>query len=293
MADHSMQNVPMETATGAATGTATAREQMPGMSSQSLLRFDEGFQTFANHLSMSATALQRLKLPPWLLFPAVSNRRDQAKLSDSEKQRFLCAFDVLNQTGVLGQFVEVHGQSSHRMHGTLRFLPWHRVYLAKFEQALRSIHPDVTIPYWDWTQAAEQSLPPWLSSVNPTVVTPSRTIHVVRSPGTGADLNLIAANTPTALAQTDFTNFTGDLEGVHNGVHVWVGGSMGAIPTAPADPVFWMHHANIDRLWAVWQKSPAGTGKNPPLAGADLIMDPYPNTEADTRDTTTFGYVYV
>ena len=234
-----------------------------------------------------------MKLPPWLMFPLVYNRKDQAKLTDNEKQRFLCAFDILNQNGVLGQFVETHGQSAHRMHHTLRFLPWHRVYLAKFEQALRSIHPDVTIPYWDWTQATEQSFPPWLAAVTPTVVTPSRTIHVVRSPAPPGDLTTIASNTPAALVDTDFVTFTGHLEHIHDMVHVWVGGTMGAIPTAPADPIFWMHHANIDRLWSVWQKSPAGTGKNPPLAGADLIMDPYPNTEADTRDTTTLGYVYV
>jgi tyrosinase len=68
---------------------------------------------------------------------------------------------------------------------------------------------------------------------------------------------------------------------------------MSAIPTAPADPIFWMHHANIDRLWAVWQKSAQGAGKNPPLAGAAAVMDPYPNTEADTRDTIGLGYTYV
>jgi hypothetical protein len=43
----------------------------------------------------------------------------------------------------------------------------------------------------------------------------------------------------------------------HNRVHVWVGGSM--LPgTSPNDPVFFLNHCNIDRLWAVWlQKHPA------------------------------------
>src|SRR5260370_31239782 len=100
------------------------------------------------------------------------------------------------------------------------FLQWHCIYLAKFEQALRSIHPDVTLPYWDWTQAAEPSFPAWLSAVTPIVVTPPRTIHVVRSPGTNADLALIASNTPAALAATDFVTFTGNLEAVHDGVHI-------------------------------------------------------------------------
>jgi tyrosinase len=96
----------------------------------------------------------------------------------------------------------------------------------------------------------------------------------------------------------DFTSFTSQLQGVHNGVHVWVGGSMGAVPTAPADPIFWMHHANIDRLWWQWQTSPQGTGKNPILSltgvGPDsAIMDPWANTEQDTRDIASLGYTYV
>jgi hypothetical protein len=44
---------------------------------------------------------------------------------------------------------------------------------------------------------------------------------------------------------------------VHNRVHVWVGGSM--LPgTSPDDPVFFMHHCNIDRLWAQWQHTHPG-----------------------------------
>ncbi|HEU5119781.1 MAG TPA: tyrosinase family protein, partial [Candidatus Nitrosocosmicus sp.] len=51
---------------------------------------------------------------------------------------------------------------------------------------------------------------------------------------------------------------------LHNPVHVWVGGwdstgdqinQCGAMSYggSPNDPVFWLHHANIDRLWADWQ----------------------------------------
>jgi tyrosinase len=38
-------------------------------------------------------------------------------------------------------------------HGWERFLPWHRVYLYEFEQALQDILPEVTMPYWDFTMA--------------------------------------------------------------------------------------------------------------------------------------------
>jgi hypothetical protein len=39
---------------------------------------------------------------------------------------------------------------------------------------------------------------------------------------------------------------------MHNRVHRWVGGSMIPI-TSPNDPVFWLHHCFMDKLWADWQ----------------------------------------
>ncbi|MDJ1137112.1 tyrosinase family protein [Streptomyces iconiensis] len=38
----------------------------------------------------------------------------------------------------------------------------------------------------------------------------------------------------------------------HGNVHTAVGGLMGKVPTAGQDPVFWLHHCNIDRLWYAW-----------------------------------------
>jgi tyrosinase len=40
---------------------------------------------------------------------------------------------------------------NHCQHGWERFLPWHRIYLYEFEQALQDVCPNVTLPYWDWT----------------------------------------------------------------------------------------------------------------------------------------------
>src|SRR6185295_18443643 len=48
----------------------------------------------------------------------------------------------------------------------------------------------------------------------------------------------------------------GDIERTpHGSMHMAVGGDfgwMGAFDTAPLDPLFWLHHCNIDRLWTVW-----------------------------------------
>lgn len=47
--------------------------------------------------------------------------------------------------------------------------------------------------------------------------------------------------------------FRSRLEVLHDGPHNWVGGIM-ATASSPEDPVFWLHHSNVDRLWAIWQR---------------------------------------
>ncbi|MFD3518238.1 tyrosinase family protein [Streptomyces sp. NPDC058657] len=48
----------------------------------------------------------------------------------------------------------------------------------------------------------------------------------------------------------------------HNRVHRWVGGVMvGAV--SPNDPVFWLHHAFVDLLWARWQQTHPRSGYLP------------------------------
>jgi tyrosinase len=67
---------------------------------------------------------------------------------------------------------------------------------------------------------------------------------------------------------------------------------MGSVPTAPADPIFWMHHANLDRLWWQWQNRAQGAGKNPSLSRAAAVMDRWAQNEIDTLDITMLGYTY-
>lgn len=50
------------------------------------------------------------------------------------------------------------------------------------------------------------------------------------------------------------TSFRCSLEvTLHNTVHIWVGGDM-VTACSPNDPVFFLHHGNVDRIWASWQK---------------------------------------
>jgi len=66
------------------------------------------------------------------------------------------------------------------------------------------------------------------------------------------------AQTYIALSQPSFNIFSSRVEGIHNTVHNIIGGSspighMTTVDVAAFDPIFWLHHANVDRLTAMYQ----------------------------------------
>ena len=247
--------------------------------------------SFAKMVRADLRAIPNLKELHWL-FPPLCHRKDQAALTDVEKSRFLCAFDMINNDGTLGHLVDIHSEM-HMQHTSARLLPWHRVFLYLFEEALHNYHPDVCVPYWDWTRPEEQHFPDWLAGILPSVHTPTRTINVIRSPGSDGGLASIAAGTSTALSKTSYAQFSAPMNSIHGMVHIWVGGTMSDASVSPADPVFWLHHANLDRLWWQWYTSAQGNHQNPPLTGSDAVMDPWTYTETDVRDIASLGYAYV
>jgi|SRR4051812_36203540 len=276
-------------------------EKQTGFSAHHDVQEDEllarNLPIFANTMTFATMARENLKFLPhrkdlsWL-FPDLCHRRDQMTLSDTERERYICAFNMLNADGTLGMLVDIHHEM-HMQHTNARLLPWHRVFLHLFEEALHHYHPDVCVPYWDWTRAEEQNFPAWLTGVLPTVVTPTRTINVLRSPGTSGQLASIAANAPSALAMSTYDSFSAPVNGIHGSVHLWVGGTMSDASVSPADPIFWLHHANLDRLWWQWYNSAQGNHQNPTLSGSDAIMDPWTYTEPDVRSIQALGYSYV
>ncbi|REG82338.1 tyrosinase family protein [Algoriphagus antarcticus] len=215
-------------------------------------------------------------------------RKDHRMMTTDEQNRFLNAFSQINAMNALGPLVDIHSNAIHLMHGNPRFLPWHRIYLLRMEELLMMVDPTVCIPYWKSSE--EQSFPSWLISFTPTVTLMSGPHTVTRNIGMFAILPNAAAVT-AALANGTFNTFASALEGIHNSGHVWVSGSMGSVSFAPCDPVFWMHHCEIDRIWAEWQA--ANPGQNPALAGSTAVMDPWAETEVDTRDIIALGYNYV
>lgn len=183
------------------------------------------------------------------------------------------------------------------------FLPWHRAYLYLFEKALQERVPGVTLPWWDWTadhaggipdayarkRAEGRKNPLFDSPIQPGGRERPGQARTTRNPGAPGALPA-PEEVEAVLANRDFTTFQTQLESIHDGVHVWTGGTMGSIPTAAYDPLFWAHHCMIDRLWYLWQLRNPGAG--PPRALLDRALAPFPLTVRDTLDITQLGYDY-
>ncbi|MCX5126803.1 tyrosinase family protein [Streptomyces sp. NBC_00347] len=193
-------------------------------------------------------------------------------------------------------------------HRSPSFLPWHRRFLLQFEADLQSINPNVTLPYWDWTvdRTVDASLwGPDLLGGNgrttdrqvttgpfafsggkwPITVRTDTRDYLRRSLGsstaglpTRADVESVLAVGTYDTAPWNSSSsgsFRNQLEGwvgvnLHNRVHVWVGGNM-AEGMSPNDPVFWLHHCFIDKLWAEWRARHPDQGYLPTTATPNVV----------------------
>ena len=206
-------------------------------------------------------------------------------------------------------------------HGKPTFLHWHRAYLARFELKLRSAGHghDVMLPWWDWL--TEPVIPPayeepktadghpnplYSVRINDLALQQGRRgaipgdpgeVRLARQPDTARHPGLPGTALPTqadinkVLGYSDFSSFTANLEDWHGQVHVWVGGHMSDIPFAAYDPVFWAHHAMIDRIWRIWQLKYPDSASLPSTLVSE-VMEPFGMTAGQTLDVTTMGYDY-
>ena len=161
-------------------------------------------------------------------------------------------------------------------HGTWFFLPWHRMYLYWFERILRqaSGDPTLALPYWNYKDSTQRKLPlifrspsdPSLNSLYE--VNRRSSINAGTSWLSSADVDDRGAFAQSSFALTyspygfggypytaprHYGTRDGELEwSPHNNVHSTIGGYMGDLNRAARDAIFWLHHANIDRLWNQW-----------------------------------------
>ncbi len=228
-------------------------------------------------------------------------RKNQAKLSKDDWRRFVDATEAIRKPGAkaprYNDFVSVHGRAmrgkamhewavhSMVMNGSLmrgrNFLAWHRWFVRQFERRLQKEDERVTIPYWNWV--SDPKLPPELN--RPALLQRwnlTRQWDPSELPER-SDVNV-------AMRKDKFNAFQSRLEEVHNGVHRAVGGEM-VTSRSPADPLFWLHHSNIDRIWAQWQKKNPRKGP----ANRDERLKPasmFDVRVADVVRTAALGYRY-
>ena len=186
---------------------------------------------------------------------------------------------------------------SHSGQNSSFFLPWHRFYTYSLERIVRQVSgvADFTMPYWDYTSSdpARRGVVPeqfrlpddplWGVLYRPNRTTLANTgqpIHL-NQPGD-------AMSVDDAMAKTSY-NTVGSVQGfcraidsgIHGRIHTLVGNTRGmaSVPYAGNDPLFFVHHANVDRMWASWNRN---GNKNP----TDAVAYPWINTAFALADET-------
>jgi hypothetical protein len=219
-----------------------------------------------------------------------------------------------------------------QVHGCWWFLPWHRAYLAVTEWKLRALSGDPTLalPYWNWS--SDRRIPaaftrpgsPLARAERHTADRDLRSVEVdhllhdaaLASMGVAAlGARSFVARTPEeipasfgGIAKPNANGWHGRsrMETIpHNAIHNYVGGEaadgalgdMTELATAAADPVFYAHHGNLDRLWELWRQDPERKATEPAFA-PERFLFPWIDGSVvavaaeDTLDTRRLGYVY-
>jgi tyrosinase len=212
-------------------------------------------------------------------------RKDANSLTASERDRFVIALAKLNDqgAGVFKDFRAMHKDPAAlgQAHGAAGFLCWHRAYLLDLERELQKIDASVAVPYWRFDRPApnlftadflgesgQQLVAPVIFSATNLLrfwVTDSQS-GIRRRPlfdvGTqsanvseDARTLLLGGQRPTAFFDlgpngTAFRGMEGDP---HGRAHTSFEGPIQNPSTAPRDPLFFLLHCNVDRIWGRWQ----------------------------------------
>ena len=173
--------------------------------------------------------------------------------------------------------------------------------------------PEFTLPYWNYTSydLAQRGVVPlqfrlatdpiFASLYRADRTTLAKTGQPIHKNQVGDAMDISAA-----MACSNY-NTVGSVQGfcraidsgIHGRIHVLVGNSknMGAVPYAARDPLFWVHHSNIDRLWASWNRNGApnpttGTWLNKEFVFADAYGQRVSCKLKDFFSTDVLGYTY-
>ncbi len=185
------------------------------------------------------------------------------------------------------------------IHEQVYFLPWHRWYLLSLENLLRQIDCSITVPYWDWSLEPQT----WQNSIvwaaecgmggngdpdNHDYVSTGlfREGNWELPSGGGWLQREFDGNVPdsasVALIQEagvdEFDTWHSAIQGdLHDNVHCRIDGTMCTQQSAN-DPVFFLHHGFIDKLWADWQNK-----------GLEYLHLEYYSQNTDSMPATTYS----
>jgi Common central domain of tyrosinase/von Willebrand factor type A domain len=189
-------------------------------------------------------------------------RKNFVDLSTDERNWLADGLNALYAAGVVAAYADEHNAAfNNGIHHGPAFLPWHRHFLFRFEQALRSVEARATLPYWDWTRTDDSQnidVEPWKSFFGGRSNTGGRFDHWDLSREAAPQHH--AGELPTLdgvideLTSATYASFRTIEFLSHVPGHTWTGGTM-AGGRSPADPLFYLHHGNVDRLWAIWQRA--------------------------------------
>lgn len=166
----------------------------------------------------------------------------------------------------------------------VHFLVWHRLYIYHFEKIVRKLsgYEDFALPYWAYTNddTKDKTLPIALRNPKSSLYEACRFDSLNMGYPVSGEIER-ALDLTALMNYTDYRLFNRNMDAApHGAMHNYIGlgndvtgnlkfnnpitgtvtnsGLMGEVPTAAFDPVFWMHHANIDRIWQQWTNSPNG-----------------------------------
>jgi tyrosinase len=173
------------------------------------------------------------------------------------------------------------------------FLTWHRAFLYFFEVTLKlaakeaKVQTDLELPYWNWyvdsalpaifIEGDAKTNPLWHKRMN-------NSINGGALEKAFFAKKVLLPSKPSEFRQT----FSVPLEAnPHGGIHGAIGGDMGTVPRSARDPIFWLHHANIDRLWAVWVNM--GDGRKNPSSDSNWAKQDWKFDAAGTMKLSAGG----
>ncbi|MEM1203822.1 MAG: tyrosinase family protein [Acidobacteriota bacterium] len=200
-----------------------------------------------------------------------NDERDGSKLVDGA---VLCP----SYNGTDEKLKPAWNNCTHKPGTELHFLIWHRLYIYHLELIVKEQggDPEFGLPYWDYTNPQYRVMPGAFRDADGSLYEAGRFPPLNR--GEAIDSRMDRFLDLTKLMQNrTYESFNSTIDGApHGAMHVYIGtgyegfrsynrvyqtqqsGLMAEVPSAGFDPVFWVHHSNIDFIWQSWMNSPNG-----------------------------------